>query len=287
MRVAQNGGIVKSLFGLLTRGRGNWYNEGEKGGTLMANDDEIRLQKRFVELAEKAYQQNIYLFSDFLGLGEQTLFYQVCRQFAHVPYTMFGGHEACERVMVRFGSADMMGYEEEFPIVCLEIRPAAPKFAEALTHRDYLGTLMGLGIERSVMGDIFVAEKGAYVYCQDTMAEYICENLSKVKHTIVTCRQVDAIPEEALPHLVERIVNVASERLDVILAAVYNLSRNQVLELFRAGKVFVGGRLYENNSGQPKEGDVISLRGFGRFVYGGVTHETKKGRYMARVQVYQ
>ena len=253
----------------------------------MLTDDEIRLQKRFAELAEKSYQQNIFFFTDFLGLGEQTLFHQIRRQFAHVPCTMFGGHEACERVMVRFGSADMMGYEEDFPIVCLEIRPAAPKFAEMLGHRDFLGALINLGIERSVMGDIFVAEKGAYVYCQDTMADYICENLTKVKHTIVTCHRVDQIPAEALPRLVERTVNVASERLDVILAAVYNLSRNQALELFRAGKVFVGGRLYENNSGQPKEGDVISLRGFGRFIYGGVTYETKKGRYMVRIQQYQ
>ena len=256
-------------------------------GLAMLNDDEIRLQKRFVELAEKSYQQNIYFFTDFLGLGEQTFFHQVRRQFAHVPCTLFGGHEACERVMVRFGSVDMMGYEEEFPIRCLEIRPAAPKFAEALTHRDFLGTLMGLGIERSVLGDIFVAEKSAYVYCQDTMVDYICDQLSKVKHTIVTCHPVERIPEEALPRLVERTVNVASERLDVILAAVYNLSRSQVLELFRAGKVFVGGRLYENNSGQPKGGEVISLRGFGRFIYGGVTYETKKGRYMVRVQEYR
>ena len=66
-----------------------------------------------------------------------------------------------------------------------------------------------------------------------------------------------------------------------------NNQRSQVLELFRAGKVFVGGRLYENNSGQPKEGEVISLRGFGRFIYGGVTYETKKGRYMVRVQEYR
>lgn len=253
----------------------------------MAAEDDARLKKRFAELAEKSYQQNIYLFTGFLGLGEQTLFYETAPQFPHVPYTMSGGHPSCERLMVRFGSADSMGYEEDFPIACLQIRPTAPKFSEALTHRDYLGALINLGIERTVLGDIFVAEKAAFAYCQDNMADYICENLSRIRHTAVTCSRVEQIAEDALPHLAERTVNVASERLDVILAGVYHLSRSQCVELFRAGKVFVGGRLYENNSGQPKPGDIISLRGYGRFVYGGVVYETKKGRYAVKVELYQ
>lgn len=250
-------------------------------------EDENRLKKRFAELAEKSYQQNIYLFTGFLGSGEQTLFYRTAPQFAHVPYTLFGGNNACERLMVRFGNADMMGYEEDFPIVCLQIRPTAPKFAEDLTHRDYLGALINLGIERSTMGDIFVAEKEAFVYCQESMAEYICGNLTRVRHTLVLCSRVEQIPDEALPHLVEKSVNVASERPDVILSGVYNLSRSQSIELFRSGKVFVNGCLCENNSGQPKPGDIISLRGYGRFVYGGVVYETKKGRYAVKVEVYQ
>ncbi len=253
----------------------------------MAKEEEERLKKRFAELAEKSYRQNIYCFTDFLGLMEQNLFHEAISRMAYVPFTAFGGNEACERVMIRFGSEETTGYEEPFPIACLHIRPSAPKFAESLTHRDYLGTLTGLGIERSVLGDIFVVEKEAYVYCQDNMASYICENLTRVRHTAVICEQTEAAPETSLPRLEEGRVNVASERLDVLVAAVYRLSRNQSMELFRAGKIFVNGKLIENNSVQPKEGDIVSVRGFGRFVYRGTAGETRKGRLYAQVGIYR
>lgn len=253
----------------------------------MAGEEEERLKRRFIELAEKSYRQGIYLFTGFMGLGEQTIFHQAAARFAHVPFRLFGGHVSCERVAARFGDAKMMGYEAEFPIVCLEIRAAAPKFAENLGHRDYLGALINLGIERSVLGDIFVAEKAAYAYVQEGMAAFICENLDRVRHTTVVCGRVETVPEEALPRLEAATVNVASNRLDAVVSAVYHLSRSQSMELFRAGRVFIEGRLCENNSAQPKPGEIVSVRGFGRFVYEGVLHETKKGRYAMQVKLYK
>lgn len=252
----------------------------------MAKEEEARLKKRFVELAEKSYRQNIYCFTGFLGLLEQTLFYEAISQFPYVSYTAFGGNDACERQMIRFGDRDTLGYEEDFPIACLHIRPTAPKFAETLNHRDYLGTLMGLGIERSVLGDIFVTGKEAYVYCQDSMVSYICDNLNRVRHTAVVCEQAKKVPDTALPRLMEERVNVASERLDAVVAAVYHLSRSQSMELFRAGRIFINGRLTENNSVQPREGDIVSVRGFGRFIYRGIAGETRKGRIYAQVEIY-
>lgn len=253
----------------------------------MAGEDEERLRRRFVELAEKSYRQGVYLFTGFLGLSEQEVFYRAAREFSHVPFALSGGHAFCERVMARFGDAEMMGYEEGFPIVCLEVRAAAPKFAEELHHRDYLGALVNLGIERSVLGDIFVAERAAYVYVQEGMAAFVCENLGRVRHTAVACERVGGAPPEALPRLEEQSVNVASERLDVVVSAVYRLSRSQGVELFQAGRVFVGGRLCENNSAQLREGEIVSVRGFGRFVYEGVAHGTRKGRLAVRVKLYK
>ena len=87
------------------------------------------------------------------------------------------GTEGCERQMLRFGSEETLGYEEAFPISCVVIRPSAPKFAEELTHRDFLGALMNLGIERDVLGDIIVRDAVGYVFCEDAMAD-----LSGKKH---------------------------------------------------------------------------------------------------------
>ena len=253
----------------------------------MQSEEDNLLKNRFAELARRASQQNRYLFTGFLGLGEQALFYQAASQFSPSSYTLYGGEDFCERRMARFGNPLEIGYEEPFPISCLCIRQTAPKFAEALTHRDYLGALVHLGVERSVLGDILPAGHSAYIYCQDGMASFICENLSRVKHTAVEVRPVQKAPADALPCLKEQVLAAASERLDVLLCAVWNLSRSQSAEAVNSSRVFVNGRLCENSSMQPKAGDIVTLRGYGRFVYDGVVSETKKGRFKVSVKRYQ
>ena len=253
---------------------------------LESQKEEQQLKNRIRDLADKSFKQNIYTFSGFLGLSEQDVFWKSESELRHVSYGLWGGLETTERKMLRFGSPEDLGYEEEYPIVCVKIQPTAPKFAEKLSHRDYLGALMTLGIERTTLGDIKTVDKDAYLFCLDSIAEYICTNLDKVRHTAVKCSVVQAamdLPED-VPEA--REVLLPSLRLDVFLAKVYNQSRNDILEQFRAGKVYVNGRLCENNSRILKEGDVVNMRGCGKFVYSGVKYETKKGKICAEVQVY-
>ncbi len=246
-----------------------------------------QLKKRFTELSEKSYNQNIYTFTGFLSLAEQEALFEVTGDRYSRTFTLWGGHESCERRMARFGSAEEFGYEEDFPIVAVHVRPAMEKFADDLTHRDFLGAVMNLGIERSTVGDIFIEGKQAWIFCTERIAEYICESLDKVRHTSVKCRLAEG--ETAFtPKEPERMsLIVSGVRADAILAKVYNLSRNQSQDLFRAGKVYVNGRLCENNSYTPKEGDKISARGFGRFVFLGTGSETRKGRLNISVGVYR
>ena len=82
-------------------------------------------------------------------------------------------------------------------------------------------------------------------------------------------------------------VQVASERIDAVIAKVYNKSRNDVLELFRTGKVYVSGRLCESNSRMLKEQDIVNVRGFGKFEYLGVKNETRKGKLSIQAAVYR
>ncbi len=255
----------------------------------MEADEEELLKKRFLETAARAGRQGICLYTDFLDLAQLDVLARVSSGFQGVPVSLWGGNPACERMMARFGEEDqwMSGPEgSDFPITGLRIRPDAPKYAEKLGHRDCLGALIHLGIDRSVLGDIFVTDEEAYLFCEETIAPFLCENLTRIRHTAVHCEPVEEIPADALPRLEERCVNAASERLDVIVAAVYRLSRSQSQDLFRGGRIFVNGRTNETAYARPKEGDVISVRGFGRFLYGGVAYETKKGRYGVRVQVY-
>ena len=162
----------------------------------MENEKELQqLKNRFRDLADKAFGQNMFTFTGFLGLNEQDTFWQVERELRFAGVFLNGGYDGADRVMIRFGNPEELGYEVPFPIVCIHIRPLVAKFADKLSHRDFLGALMNLGIERSTIGDIRVGDKEAYLFCQESIAEYICENLGQIKHTHVKCEVTDKFAE--------------------------------------------------------------------------------------------
>ena len=249
--------------------------------------EDLLLQKRFAELARRAFAQNMFTFTEFLSLPELDLFYQNEPQLRYAGVTVFGGTEGTDRKVIRFGDPEELGYEEAFPIVCIAIEPILEKFGENLSHRDYLGALMNLGIERENLGDIFIKGKTGYVFCLERIADYIMENLSQVRHTHVKLRILENEEEFVQKETEEMVVLTASERVDGVVARVYNMSRSQSIDYFRAKKIYVNSRLCENNSYQLKQGDVISVRGFGKFVYNGVGYHTKKGKLSVKVGIYK
>lgn len=247
--------------------------------------DEL-LRKRLQELAQKCYRNNQYTFTGFLSPADMECFYGLERELSYVPYKVWGGSELCERVMIRFGGEEELGYEEGFPIACIQAKPLAAKFADALTHRDFLGALMNLGIERSTLGDIWLVDNVGYLFCLESMADFISENLGKVKHTSILCRRAEKTPDFADTDKQEVRIQTASGRIDGVLAKVYRLSRSEALELFRQRKVLLNGRLCENNSAVLGEGDRVSVRGYGRFDYAGEQGISKKGKINASVICY-
>lgn len=253
-------------------------------------DDEKTLKSRIKDLAMKAYKQNIYMYTFFLTPAELGVFYGMRGELDYIDYECYDRDELCERRMIRFGSYDMFGYEEEWPIKIVSAKPLIDKFSDELSHRDYLGAIMNLGIDRSVVGDIFVKDsKRAYIFCQDKIAEYIADNLKKIKHTNVSCSILDAQADvpELKPTLIDVNVIVASARFDAIAAALTKLSRSEILNYFKAGKVFLGGRLETRNSLQLKDGDIFSIRGYGKYMYCGEVKTTKKGRCCVSVKQYK
>lgn len=247
----------------------------------------VNFKKRLRELGEKAYRENIYVFTDFLSISELADYYESEHEFTAVGSCAWGGTEHAERKMVRFGSEESFGYVVDYPIVLLRIAPVNARFSEPLTHRDYLGSILGLGLERETTGDIFFTEgHTAYVFVKEQVADYIKEQLSYVKHTHVKVEVADALPEKAGPALVEENINVSSNRADAIIARVYNLSRDAALKLFSEGRVFVNGRSVTANARPLKEEDLVSVRGFGRFLFSGEGGNTRKNRLYVKIRKY-
>ncbi len=246
------------------------------------NGSEDLLRRRAAELAQRAYG-GCWTSTEFLSAAEQSLLME-CQRSLPAPFTFEGGHPASERRIAMFGSEDLCGYVAEPPICCLCIAPKNAKFADKLEHRDFLGALLNLGIRREVLGDIFVREEGAYLFCLDSISQYIIDSLERVKHTAVVCRMVENAPETLRVETEELEFNVPSERIDAVICAVYKLSRTQCQQLFDAQRVFVNSRMTEHSSRPLKEGDVVSVRRCGRFTYLGARRETKKGRMYVAVE---
>ena len=212
-------------------------------------------------------------------------YYEKERELRFATPALFGGCDIAERKMIRFGNPDELGYEQDFPITALIINPAAAKFADDLNHRDFLGSLMNLGIKRELLGDIFVKEKAACVFCKDSIAEYIIENLTRIKHTTVKVSY--ATPEDTetitAPTTSEKVIQVPSLRLDAVIARVYNLSRNDAVTACASGLVFLNGRECTENAKDLKPVDVISVRGHGKFEFSEETGVSKKGKINCKV----
>lgn len=237
------------------------------------------LEKRFNELYNRANQNYYPVFSDFLNLEEQSVLAK-----SYLPCVLYGGYEGAEKVVAGFGDNVC---EQDFPIRCVEIKPVNKKFADKLSHRDFLGGLMNLGIKRELLGDIIIFENSAYLFCLDKISNYIKDNLSRVRHTTVEVNEVDAPPVKAVePKGAEEMV-IASLRVDVAVCQVYNLSRNECAKLFETEKVFINSRKLESRSYQLKEGDMVSVRGYGRFQFVSVVRKTKKDRLVAEMIIYR
>ena len=121
------------------------------------------LLKRIRELANISYQRDIVTFSDFLNLNEQNIINSRSASIPGVVMERFGGYESAERQMIAF-HPDALAFPWEYPIDCLKAEPIAAKFSQKLTHRDYLGALLNLGVDRSVVGDILIQENTAYIF---------------------------------------------------------------------------------------------------------------------------
>ena len=243
------------------------------------NDVTLRHLK---DLCRKSEKTGRWQYSGFLSLAEQDDLLRD-REAAGFPFQLFGGYEQAERKILAAGDEAEMG-PPELPVQVIAVAPKSEKYAEDLTHRDYLGAVLGLGIDRSLIGDILVRDRRAWLFCLDSATELLVSSLDQVRRTAVTAQVTAADIPELQPRYEPRRINVASERLDAVIAAFAGLSRGQAEKLFAAGKVFVNGRMAADRSGRLKEGDVFSVRGFGKAVYDGIEYETKKSRYMVRLR---
>ena len=247
--------------------------------------EEFMLQKRLIELSKLAYQRSIVTYSDFLNLNELNILHTTPKQEWFSTYETFGGYEYSERQMVAF-LPDALCYEHIYPITALRISPLQKKVSEPLSHRDYLGAILNLGIERCKLGDILVEENGAILFIRQSLESFIMEELTRIRHTSVQVTIENVNEFRYSPNIKEVRGTVSSLRLDSLLSLAFSASRSKLVAYIENGKVFVNGKLITSNGYQIKEDDIISVRGLGRFQFKETLSQTKKGRYYVTLHLY-
>ncbi len=241
-------------------------------------------RKRLRELALRAAHTGQSCFTRFLEPAME----RECRAAANeagAKLSLWGGYADAERRVAAFWADEAPG-EADYPIRCLELcwnsKYASPG------HRDLLGAVMGLGIERDSVGDIALgeAEGTAYLFVHRDVEDYALLNLDSAGRARLKLRQAREAPRLRAPEGVLLRVTVASLRLDAVLAAGLKLSRGEAQRLIESGLVKRNHAEILRGDAPLSEGDLLSVRGYGRMRVEGFEGITRKGRQAVRLFRY-
>ena len=258
--------------------------------------------KLFLKIIEEKFQRfkDYYAMdnSDFLSLEQQSMLAGFMRTARREGAFLCGGYSEAERRMVIFmpdytgvtseeeAEAWMRQNPDDSPLALLDIKvPAAER--GKLTHRDYLGALMGEGIKREKVGDIIVSEGGAQIVVAAEMAEYLAQNYRQVGRVSLTARVVpiSELNTGEIRTVTEKF-SVASPRLDNVVSGTFGVSRKDAVEAITCGKVFVGGVEMNKPDYTLKGGEKVVLRGKGKAIYKGECGTSRKGKTYIEVVKY-
>lgn len=239
-------------------------------------------------------ENSMITYTNFLSLEEISTVKITDKEYNEFTTTYYyGGYDDSERQIALFVpeffqiedlNAFLSDNEEDNPL-CI-IRLKKDKFT-TLSHRDYLGAIMGLGLKREMIGDIKVCDYGADVFCLKSSAEYICENLKKSGRGSVTGEILSVNSFKNSEDKYETVfATVSSLRLDGIVAAFFNISRSSASEAVNKGLIFVNSSQCLKGDYILKERDKIVFRGKGKTVLSEIKGISKKGKLKIEYKRY-
>lgn len=255
------------------------------------NQDTKILLSRAQDNAEMALKKGEPCFMPFLSDFEQAF---VTRYAAYSrddeKLLFFGGYKESDYKCAGFFPRYLFYDEDYDPYADF---PVCTVLAEGsgfrrLTHRDFLGAIMSLGIKREMIGDIVVAEDGfsAYIFCLKKAADYLVDNFKAAANDKISCR-LYANEDITIPEKKYEVINatVSSPRLDAVLCACINVSREEAGKMILSGLVSADHIVAEDKSKICGEGSVISVRGYGKFVINKIGDRNRRDRL--RISIYR
>lgn len=253
-------------------------------------DDKILLAQ-ILDKIEMVEKKNKIEYTDFLDLAQIELVQKFINKVKLENYISYGGFEQAERKMFVF-------YPEKFNSTVVEknlsniiqiIRIQLPDDLKGkYTHRDYLGAVIKLGIERKKVGDIIVDNNGADIIVDKDIVKFLLENLgslTRFSKSTITLENIDDLrPVEIKKEEIEIIVS--SMRLDNVISELARCSRNKALDIINQERVFVNFECETKKTKQIKTGDMVTIRGKGRFFVKEISGQTRSGRTVIKIEKF-
>lgn len=248
------------------------------------NKDEKLLISRLIDVFETAQKTNFVKSTKFLNGREQNIATSIFNSL-HANFEFYGGYAEAERKIAICYSDEVFKGIYEYPVKLVVL--SGKDDCSDINHRDYLGSLTGLGIKRELFGDIVCDNSGAKVFVLEEIADYITGQLDKVgKHRVTIT--VEAPDNIEIPPKKFKLLSytVGSLRLDAVISGCCGVSRSNACDLINAGKVTINWEETSNISKLCSEGDIISIKGYGRYKLDKIGGETRKGRIFVKVKKY-
>ncbi|WP_418222525.1 YlmH/Sll1252 family protein [Clostridium isatidis] len=245
------------------------------------SEEDINLAIKVYEKYKLAYEKGIPVYvNEFIPPSIWYFFLENSKK-SEVMVETSGVFEEAERRIIFFNNF----YDSSYPIKVLEIRNKS-NFSK-LEHKDYLGAVLSLGIERSKLGDVVILENAAYFPVLEEISEYIINNLSIIGRSPVEIKEIkdfNILPEIRFE---ETIINLASMRLDNIVSKLANISRAKASQIIDNGKVLINYARAKDKSQEIKKNDRITIRGIGKFAIGDLVETTRSAKVKVIIKKYK
>ena len=259
----------------------------------IANDDDKVLVSRMFDKIQFVLKRNSVEYTEFLDMRQRQLLEKILKEIKYTCYVAFGGYQTAERTVIIFYPSKLEAVFEnkdfDYNSVIEVLRIKLPNELKGMyTHRNYLGAIIKTGIKREKIGDIITKFEGADIIVLKDTIKYVLEGLkqltrfNKAQFEILQLSNLEI--EE--PKMEKINIIIPSMRTDSIVSEIIRTSRAKATNVIKEEKVFINHELVVKGSKEVKSGDIITIRGKGRFKIGETLNNTKKGNLVIEIEKY-
>ena len=243
-------------------------------------EEDAKEAVKIYENYKLAYEKDITIFTNsFYSPNIWSFFERHCNK-GDFSVESIGIFQEADRRMISFNNC----YNLNYPIDIIEITNKS-NFS-ILRHKDYLGAVLSLGIERNKIGDIVVKDNKAYLPIIDEISSYVLSNLNYIGKSPVEAKILYDLDEIPSVDFQELIINDASLRVDSVVAKIANISRAKSIELLDSGKVLIDYVKAKDKSQELLKGSRLTIRGIGKYIIGDIVGETRSGKQRIIIKKY-